>query len=115
MTSEGIPSFLLDDPDFDVGPAPPRLSLTCRPDIAYTHSRVGQHQAAPTEAALDALQYCFRYLKGTKDLCLSGPLHSDRDIDFAGNSEVQNKRRSQNGYVAGNGHPFSEAVQASNR
>jgi hypothetical protein len=100
------------------------LSMTCRPDISYAHSRIGQHQSKPTVDALDAVQHCFRYLKGTKDLCLSGPVNSDKDMnlvdslmfaqtqgdqyhwefycdsDFAGNTEVQNKRRSQNGYIA---------------
>jgi hypothetical protein len=100
------------------------LSNTNRFDIAHAYSRVGQHQAAPTEAAFDAVQRIFRYLKGTKHLRLSGPLYSDNaaldrtslfdrkvapdqyfwefycDSDFAGNSEPQNKRRSQNGYVA---------------
>lgn len=100
------------------------LDNTCRPDVSYARSRISQHQAAPTESALDAVQYAFRYLKGTKHLCLSGLLQSspDQDIistvmggsaeedaqfnwefycdsDYAGNSEPQNKRRSQNGLL----------------
>jgi len=62
-----------------------------------------------------------RYLKGTSSYCLSAPLYNcDVDVrvqrlgetaedgyweffcdsDFAGNAEVQNKRRSQNGFIA---------------
>jgi hypothetical protein len=100
------------------------LNLTCRPDISYAHSRIGQHQATPSDAALEALEYVFRYLKGTKHLCIAAPNYSqDRDLtgpvlntaevdrgqhgwefycdsDYAGNSEPQNKRRSQNGVLA---------------
>ena len=93
--------------------------------MSYAYSRIGQHQANPTEDALDAVEYAFRYLKGTKHLCLTGPYNaSDRslqdrligavpgddsdqfgweffvDTDFAGNSEKQNKRRSQIGIIA---------------
>ena len=100
------------------------LSLTARPDVAYAYSRIGQHQASPNQSALEAVKYCFRYLKSTKRLCLSGEnnardvdittsaLFSGReyddqlgwdfwvDTDFAGNSEKQNKRRSQIGILA---------------
>ena len=38
------------------------MSNTARIDISYTYSRIGQHQANPTEDAMDALQYAFRYL-----------------------------------------------------
>jgi hypothetical protein len=100
------------------------LSLTARPDVAFAYSRIGQHQAAPNQAAMEAVQYCFRYLQGTKRLCLSGEnnapdtditntslfagrIYDDQlgweffvDTDFAGNSEVQNKRRSQTGILA---------------
>ena len=40
------------------------LQMTGRPDIAQACSRLGQHQASPTESAMDALEYLFRYLKG---------------------------------------------------
>ena len=99
------------------------LNMTARLDIAQAFSRIGQHQANPTESAMVALKQTFRYLKGTAHFKLSGPIYSeDRDLseviihatenasqchwefycdsDFAGNSEIQNKRRSQNGYVA---------------
>ena len=100
------------------------LQITGRPDIAQTCSRLGQHQANPTESALSALEYLFRYLKGAKFWCLSGPLHApDKDIktsvlfshyadeheqfgwkfcvdtDFAENAEKQNKHRSQIGIL----------------
>ena len=103
------------------------LVNTGRPDIAYAHSRVAQHMATPTVSAWQAVQRILRYLKGSASYCLSAPLYSnDRDIhsargeqssgstqydffcdsDFAGNAEIQNKRRSQNGFVAlANGAP----------
>ena len=100
------------------------LSNTNRPDISYSFSRIGQHQANPTTSAMDALKHCFQYLSGTRHLTLSGRLYTDDvsiqshlfdtaqkvsdqlhwefycDSDFAGNREVQNKARSQNGYIA---------------
>jgi len=99
------------------------ISSTARPDVAFAHSRIGQHQSSPTESAMSAVQYAFRYLKGTAKLCLSGKNESkDKDLreavltasntsdqsdweffcdsDYAGNSEVQNKRRSQNEILA---------------
>jgi len=99
------------------------LSMTNRPDITYAYSRIGQHQASPTTSAMDAVKRAFQYLSGTRRLMLCGPNHSGDaslktvgvlssekanqhhwefycDSDFAGNSEVGNKRRSQNGYVA---------------
>lgn len=101
------------------------LSSTCRPDISHAYSRLGQHQANPTESSLEALEYSFRYLKGSMYWCLSGLLNqpdislsskpvfsvapdvSDQlgweffvDTDHAGNSEIQNKRLSQVGILA---------------
>jgi hypothetical protein len=97
------------------------LSNTARPDITYAHSRIGQHQSHLTEAVLQALQRVFRYLKGTSDYGIRSPLYEDYenqaarpeldprhhdgweffvDSDFAGNSEPQNHRRSQTGYIA---------------
>ena len=93
---------------------------TCPPDIAYTQSRIAQHQAAPNESAFNAMKRMSRYLKGTSDLGLRSsnhpseraanlpPQHPDLnhgwsffvDSDFAGNTEKQNRRRSQNGFVA---------------
>ena len=102
------------------------MSNTARIDISYTYSRIGQHQANPTEDAMDALQYAFRYLSGARTLTLSTCLEESSidvwhaplfvpqlndqygwkffvDTDFAGNTEVQNKRRSQMGMIATHG------------
>ena len=96
------------------------LVNTCRPDVAYPHSRIGQHTADPTEAAYAAIVHVFRYLKGTKRYGLAQLLNTHpktlnvltmdhvnnahgwrfyADTDFASNAEKQNKRRSQNGMV----------------
>ena len=101
------------------------LNMTCRLDIAHAYSRLGQHQASPTESAIEALRHCYRYIIGSKNWGLSGSIHkpdqvlsqpifadlggvvNDQygwqffiDTDFAGNAEVQNKRRSQVGILA---------------
>jgi hypothetical protein len=98
------------------------LANTGRPDLAYSHSRNGQHMASPTESAYDNLLQMVRYLKSSFDLTLSvsldghdqpvssvlhsNPLDCEKDwkfycdSDFAGNTEKQNKRRSQNGFIA---------------
>ena len=96
------------------------LSGTVRLDISYAYSRIAQHSAKPTQAALDAAFHVFRYLDATKTYAITIPQASqDRsvfdfnkaiaeepqwkfftDTDRAGNAEVQNKRRSQNGYIA---------------
>ena len=99
------------------------LVNTGRPDVAYAHSRVAQHMATPTTEAWEAVVRIFRYLKGAKNYALSACLHSTADdpewqfycdSDFAGNSEVQNKRRSQNGYVAiENGAPVQYGSKVS--
>ena len=99
------------------------LQLTMRIDVCLLYSRAGQHLQAPTESALAAVIRGFRYLKGTINLALASPrfepdidLHSYSaqkgttcgdtmsfytDSDHGGNSERQNKRRNQYGYVAG--------------
>ena len=82
------------------------LVNTGRPDVAYAHSRVSQHMADPTQSALAAVKRICRYLKGAAHYVLSAPLHGVSgwqfycDSDFAGNAEVQNCRRAQNGYLA---------------
>jgi hypothetical protein len=99
------------------------LVNTGRPDVAYAHSRSAQHCANPTETAWTALTRIMAYLKGAKNWCIGAPLGGlDQDIsalrlqsshtrptedwefycdsDHAGNSETQNKRRSQNGTIA---------------
>ena len=101
------------------------LVATGRPDLAYSHSRHSQHMAKPNESALAGVMYSMHYLRQHRDWCLSVPLYDPdfnvevshvvsgvesyiptfgwrffSDSDHAGNSEVQNKRRSQNGFVA---------------
>ena len=100
------------------------LVNTTRPDVAYACSRIAQHMAQPTISALQAVEKMVCYLRDTADLALAAPLWeadhtlcrdefgnhlepSDTDFwayfcdsDFAGNSETQNHRRSQNGYIA---------------
>ena len=85
------------------------LSSTARPDISYAVSRIGQHAADPTESALKAIKKVFYYLQGTKRLGLKSsssetardePWEFYCDSDYAGNSESQNKRRSQIGICA---------------
>jgi hypothetical protein len=108
-----------------------------RPDVAYAHSRIGQHAAAPSQSALKTVIRAFRYLKGTMDLAITIPLRESVDLsthrigsshhqsaandwefycdtDHAGNSEDQNKRRSQNGVIAlCNGAPVLWASKVS--
>ena len=86
------------------------LVNTVRCDGKYAHSRIAQHLASPNKGMYDAVKYLVRYFKGTKALCIYQPLHGNADgwtyycdSDFAGNAEVQNKRRSQSGYIAFNG------------
>ena len=96
---------------------------------------MGQHSANPTVSALAAAKKVFSYLLGTKDYCIRSPLYFiDRDVtsittsefnmgncwrfycdsDHAGNSEIQNRRRSQNGLlVTYNGAPVMWQSKAS--
>ena len=82
------------------------LANTTRPDLAYAFSRLGQHLAKPTVSAQQGLKHALRYIQGTKSLALTMPLDQEEntfdfyaDSDHAGNSETQNQRRSQTGYV----------------
>ena len=95
------------------------LANTTRPDVAFAHSRIGQHAASPTQEAKRAIQNAFLYLAKNPELSLSIPLYDNTtvrqiynghpkpqerwkffvDADYAGNHEVQNKRRSQNANV----------------
>ena len=108
-----------------------------RPDVSYAHSRIGQHAATPSQSALKTVIRAFRYLKGTMDLAITIPLRESVDLsthrigsshhqsaandwefycdtDHAGNSEDQNKRRSQNGVIAlCNGAPVLWASKVS--
>jgi len=87
------------------------LSNTARPDGKYAHSRLSQHLAKPNQGLLAGVKHLIKYYKGAKHLCLYQPLFGEdtdtwqffSDSDFAGNAEVQNKRRSQSGYIAFNG------------
>ena len=91
------------------------LSNTGRPDISYAQSRIAQHMKKPTMNALRAVLHMFAYLKTHKRLCLGAhryhiqvagpPVQDDlfthySDSDHAGNKEIQNKRRSQNGHIS---------------
>ena len=95
------------------------MSNTCRPDLAYVHSRMAQNLSKPTESAWEAVKHCCNYLRGTTDLCIAAPVHKKdtspmqtmntdaefgwefySDSNFAGNLEPQNKRRSQSGFIA---------------
>ena len=96
------------------------LAQTVRCDVAYAFSRLGQHCANPSHSALKAVKKVFSYLYETKDLGIRAPLYLEdqhiveinyepynavnawrfySDSDHAGNSEIQNRRRSQNGLV----------------
>ena len=95
---------------------------TTRIDASHGFSRTGQHSANPTEDSLEAVTHMVNYLWYNKDLCLyqsryiedtnfgdtpeNYNLLDDQlgfrvycDTDHAGNAEIQNKRRSQNGHV----------------
>ena len=97
------------------------LAQTARPDVSYAYSRIAQHCAHPTQSAMKAVRRCFKYLLQTKNLALCGrygpaervlpgtlaeedrdckPFRFYSDSDHAGNAEIQNKRRSQNGFLA---------------
>ena len=88
------------------------LAVTMRIDIKYAHSRVSQHLASPNRGALDMALQIIGYLRKHPNLCLAqlcrdaasvdthSPWDFYTDSDHAGNSEPQNKRRSQYGAVA---------------
>ena len=98
------------------------LAQTTRLDVAYAYSRIAQHSATPTVAALKAVRKVFAYLKTTKKLCIAQQVYGSEpnviefmakptssvlnafrfysDSDHAGNSEAQNKRKSQNGAIS---------------
>ena len=62
------------------------LEMTAQPDLKYCHSRISQHMAEPTAGGLEAVQHVVRARKVRAHYS---------DSDHAGNSEPQNKRRSQ--------------------
>lgn len=92
---------------------------TTRIDCAYAFSRNGQHTSNPTVSILASVTHMVQYLVQHKNLCLSQKLYPEDidigteaniddqlgfsfwcDTDHAGNTEIQNKRRSQNAMVA---------------
>ena len=110
------------------------LAQTVRCDVAYTYSRIAQHSAKPTKAAMQAVVRAFKYLYQTRTMALSAPYTApDRNVanststqeheypwrffsdsDHAGNAEVQNRRRSQNGgMITLNGAPVLWMSKAS--
>ena len=93
------------------------LAQTTRLDLVYAYSRIAQHSAKPTVAALKAVSKVFTYLKVTKNLCIAQQVYGSEpnivefmvkptssvlnafrfysDSDHAGKSEAQNKRKSR--------------------
>ena len=76
--------------------------------MQLAHSRIA-HMAKPTVGAWNALMHLMKYFRGTAKACtwqsLDAPdsSHGWRfycDSDFATHTCHENKRRSQNGYVA---------------
>ena len=106
---------------------------TVRIDIGHAFSRNGQHTSKPTVSLLNSVTHMVRYLVQHKNLCLSqsiypedesigggGPIDAQLgftfwcDTDHAGNTEVQNKRRSQNALIVCiDGAPFDWVSKAS--
>lgn len=85
------------------------LVNTVRLDASLAHSRIAQHMASPTVGAWKALVHLMKYFKGTRKACIHQPLDGGVEdewrffcdsSDFAGNPSEENKRRSQNGFVA---------------
>ena len=85
------------------------LAVTGRPDLKYCHSRISQHLATPTRGALANLLHAVRYCYWSKSLCLHQAEGKEVppaewslscDSDQSGNTEPQNKRRSQLGSLA---------------
>ena len=97
------------------------LSITTRLDIRYAHSRISQHLGQPSRAALNAALAAVRYAYNTRSLVIQQPFHvtspnwvAYSDADHAGNSELQNKRKSQTCFIIMNGcAPISWGSKAS--
>ena len=99
-------------------------AITARAEVKHTHSRISRYMAAPNESAMEHAEHCLAYLSSTRRWSLSAKLWDDdpiyydimpggekvavlqygwtfySDSDFAGNAEVNNKRKSQTGYLA---------------
>lgn len=77
-------------------------AMVCtRPDLAYAVSMVSRYMANPGKEHWKAIQWIFRYLRGTTDVCLQFGRTRDGvigyvDSDFAGDLD---RRRSLTGYV----------------
>lgn len=97
------------------------LSITTRLDLRYAHSRISQHLGNPSHAALHAALYAVRYAYETRTLCIRQSFSNTEanwrcysDADHAGNSELQNRRRSQTCFIIMNGDaPISWGSKAS--
>jgi hypothetical protein len=85
------------------------LAVTGRPDLKYCHSRMSQHLASPNRGALANLLHAVKYCFWSKSLCLHQAEGKEVppaewslscDSDQSGNTEPQNKRRSQLGSLA---------------
>ena len=85
------------------------LAVTGRPDLKYCHSCILQHLATPTHGALTNLLHAVRYWFWSKSLCLhqaggeevqQAEWSLSCDSDQSGNTEPQNKWRSQLGSLA---------------
>ena len=95
--------------------------MTTRLDLRYAHSRLSQHLARPTLAVFEATVQAVRYAYATKHFVIEqkySQTESDwkcySDSDHAGNSELQNKRRSQLSHIIMNGGaPIAWASKAS--
>lgn len=77
------------------------LMMGTRPDIAYAVSCVSRYSSNPTDPHWQAVKRIFRYLIGSKNLCLVyqgelEPLAGYTDADWAGDPDT---RRSTSGYV----------------
>ena len=82
---------------------------TVRLDASLAYSRIAQHMANPCKGAWNALVHLMKDFQGTQHACIYQPLESEddghgwrffTDSDFASNPLTENKRRSQNGFVA---------------
>jgi hypothetical protein len=81
---------------------------TVRLDASLAYSRIAQHLANPCKGAWDALLHLMKYFRGTGGASIHQPLFEDdehgwkffTDSDFASNAWEENRRRSQNGFLA---------------
>jgi hypothetical protein len=78
-------------------------SITTRPDISYTVSRLSRFLSKPNQKHIDAAKQCLRYLAGTRDLGLiygtgstDSSLFGYTDSNFAADTS---NRRSTSRYV----------------